>query len=201
MHGEKGPARPGARPKSKKYNLGRGLLRVSVASDISVLARLSGSQIDRLAAVFRSAESASAEKAREIAGGNFTDVDIDRIVRSFHVFLGMKEADMRRLAGFSSLGAGKMSIVRSAIDTMRYVSGAERIESDAANEESTAAPCRIERPLHGGQRSDPDSESRDLLALFGPEPEETPPPSIRGMLAGYTGDMDSLASIREVRDG
>ena len=39
------------------------------------------------------------------------------------------------------------------------------------------------------------------MPLFGLKPGKNPPPTIRGMLAGYAGDMDSLASVREVRGG
>ena len=172
------------------------------ASDLSVFSKLSGSQIDRLAAAFQSAKSESEAKAREIAGEDFTDADIDRIVRSFHGFLsGATEADLRRLANSSSLGADKTSIVRAVIDTMRYGSDAERPRPDAANAGPAAPPCGIEGQLRDYEQSDPDSESRDLLALFGLEPEETPPPTIKGILAGCTGDMDSLALVKAARGG
>lgn len=71
----------------------------------------------------------------------------------------------------------------------------------AATNAESSPPCGIERQPRDDERSDPDSESRDLLALFGLEPEDAPPPTIGGMLAGYAGDMDSLASVREVRGG
>ena len=183
-------------------------MHVSVASDISVLARLSGSQIDQLAAVFRSAESASAQKAREIAGADFTDADIGRIVRSFHVFLGMTKTDVRRLAGSSSLGADKMPVVCAAIGRTPDGSDAERLERAAANAESgTDAQCGIERPRaarvsdYPGERSGYNRKSRDLLSLFGLKPGKNPPPTIRGMLEGYAIDKDSLTLVREMRDG
>ena len=164
--------------KSKIYNRGREHSPVIDASDLSVFARLSGSQIGRLAAAFESAKSASEAKAREIAGENFADADIDRIVRSFYVFLGMAKTDTHRLVGSSSLDAEKTSIVLAAVDGMPDGSG------DGA-----------------GERSGYSQKSRDLLSLFGLKPGKNPPPTIRGMLDGYSIDKDSLTLVREMRDG
>ena len=176
------------------------------ASDLSVFARLSGGQIGRLAAAFESAKSESEAKAREIAGEDFADADIDRIVRSFHGFLGMAKTDAHRLVGSSSLDADKMSIVLAAADGMLGGSGAERPGRAANADPKTGAQRVSERDARAsgdgaGERSGYSQKSRDLLSLFGLKPGKNPPPTIRGMLEGYSIDKDSLTLVREMRGG
>ena len=177
------------------------------ASDLSVFARLSGGQIGRLAAAFESAKSESEAKAREIAGEDFADADIDRIVRSFHVFLGGADmTDLRRLVSSSSLDAEKTSIVLAAADGMLGGSGAERPGRAANAGPKTGAQRVSERDARAsgdgaGERSGYSQKSRDLLSLFGLKPGKNPPPTIRGMLEGYSIDKDSLTLVREMRGG
>ena len=104
------------------------------------------------------------------------------------------------------MDAEKTPIVLAAVDGMPDGSGAEKPGRAANAGPKTGAQRVSERDARAsgdgaGERSGYSQKSRDLLSLFGLKPGKNPPPTIRGMLDGYSIDKDSLTLVREMRDG